>query len=348
MIDHTIVGTVRVLDQIYSPELGNRRDILVYLPPGYDASRQRYPVIYMHDGQNLFDQATSYNDEWQVDETMEALSRAGYPAIVVGISNLGEQRIEEYSPFEDPRHGGGKGQAYLAFIVQTLKPLIDRQFRTLPDRLHTGIMGSSMGGLISLYAFFKHRQIFGFTGVMSPSLWFAGRAIFDLLRAEPLAPGTIYLDIGRLEGPEELVDFRQMCALLIDKGYRPGSDILCVEEPTAEHSEPAWSGRLHAALRFLLERPTASPPLTTVGRVRSQGGRAIWPGAPYPLGATWDGQGVNFAIFSEQASAIELCLFDSPEAPTEAERIRMPEQTDRVWYCYLPGLQPGQLYGYRV
>jgi glycogen operon protein len=339
---------VRVLEQIYSPELDNRRDILVYLPPEYDANQQRYTVVYMHDGQNLFDQATSYGCEWQVDETMEMLSRAGYPAIVVGIPNLGEQRIEEYSPFDDPQHGGGKGAAYLEFIVRTLKPLIDQQFRTLPDRLHTGIMGSSMGGLISLYAFFQHHDVFGFTGVMSPSLWFAGRAIFDLLRAAPFAPGTIYLDIGRLEGPEELVDFRQMCALLIDKGYRPGSDILCVEEPAAEHCEPAWAGRLHAALRFLLERPTASPPLTTVSSVRGQGGRAIWPGAPYPLGATWDGQGVNFAIFSEQASAVELCLFDAPDAPHESERIRMPEQTDRVWHAYLPGLQPGQLYGYRV
>ena len=91
---------------------------------------------------------------------------------------------------------------------------------------------------------------------MSPSLWFAGRAIFDVLRTAPFAPGTIYMDIGRLEGSDELIDFRQMYALLIDKDYRPGSDILCVEEPTAEHTEPAWSGRLHAALRFLLERPT--------------------------------------------------------------------------------------------
>jgi predicted alpha/beta superfamily hydrolase len=146
MSEHTIVGTVRVLEQVASPELGNQRDIFVYLPPGYDASQQRYPVLYMHDGQNLFDEATSYSGEWQVDETMEALSRAGYPAIVVGIPNLGERRIEEYNPVDTPQHGGGKGGLYLTFIVQTLKPLIDGQFRTLPDRLHTGIMGASMGG----------------------------------------------------------------------------------------------------------------------------------------------------------------------------------------------------------
>jgi predicted alpha/beta superfamily hydrolase len=345
---NTIVGTVRVLRQVYSPQLDNQRDILVYLPPGYDQTDMRYPVIYMHDGQNLFDEATSYTCEWQVDETMEQLSRAGYAAIVVGISNLGRKRIDEYSPFEDSRHGGGNGEQYLAFIVQTLKPMIDEQFRTLSDRMHTGIMGSSMGGLISLYAFARYNGVFGFAGVMSPSLWFADRAIFEVVKAAAFVPGTIYLDIGRQEGADELVDFRRMCALLVDKGYRPGNDILCVEEPTAEHCEPAWSGRLHAALRFLLERPSQSPPLTPLNTVRGYGGRATWPGTPYPLGATWDGQGVNFALFSEQASAVDLCLFDSPNAPYESERIRMPEQTDRVWHVYLPELRPAQLYGYRI
>jgi glycogen operon protein len=337
-----------VLKQIHSPQLDNQRDILVYLPPEYDTSAARYPVIYMHDGQNLFDQATAYDHEWQVDETMQALSAAGYPAIVVGIPNMADERVDEYGPFADPRHGGGNGEAYLAFLVETLKPLIDEQFRTLGDRVHTGIMGSSMGGLISLYALFRHPDIFGFMGAMSPSLWFADRAIVEFVRGAAAPPATIYIDIGRLEGPEELVDFRQMCALLIDKGYRPGTDILCVEEPLAEHNEPAWLGRLHAALRFLLERPTQSPPLPVVSSVRGQGGRAIWPGQPYPLGATWDGQGVNFALFSENATAVELCLFDSPDAAHETERVRMPEQTDRVWHVYLPALQPGQLYGYRV
>jgi glycogen operon protein len=348
MSEHTIVGTLNMIEGVASPQLGNQRDILIYLPPGYDQSETRYPVIYMHDGQNLFDEATAYGGEWQVDETMEALSRAGYPAIVVGIPNLAKQRIDEYGPFPDARHGRGKGDQYLAFIVETLKPDIDQQFRTLPDRLHTGIMGSSMGGLISLYALFRYPEIFGFAGVMSPSLWFAERAIFPFVQQARFLPGTVYMDIGRLKGPDELADFRRMCALLIDKGYHPGSDLLCVEEPTAEHDEPAWSGRLHAALRFLLERPTESPPIAPVSTVRGYTARAIWPGIPYPLGASWDGQGVNFALFSEHATAVELCLFDSPDAPNEAERIRLPEQTDRVWHIYLPGLQPGQLYGYRV
>src|SRR5262245_43792796 len=124
MSEHTIVGTVRVLDQVYSPQLDNRRDILVYLPPEYDQSAARYPVVYMHEGQKPFDQATSSSREWQVDETMEALSQAGYPAIVVGIPSLDEAR-DEYSPFPDPIYGGGKGEQYLAFVVETLKPRVD-------------------------------------------------------------------------------------------------------------------------------------------------------------------------------------------------------------------------------
>ncbi len=348
MTDHTIVGTVKTLPSVYSPQLDNSRDILVYLPPDYETGEQRYPVLYMHDGQNLFDEVTSHTGEWLVDETMEELSRTGYPAIVVGISNRGEERIHEYSPFEDPKHGGGKGDQYLAFLIETIKPRIDEEFRTLPGRLHTGIMGSSLGGLISLYALFRHGNIFGFAGVMSPSLWFADQAIFPFVQQAPFTPGTIYLDIGRAEGVEELMDVRRMCALLVDKGYRPGTDVLCVEEPMAEHGEAAWSGRLHSALRFLLEHPTQSPPLVAVSQGVPVSVRELRPGDPYPLGATWDGEGVNFAIFAEHATAVELCLFDGPDAPTESERIRLPEQTDQIWHAYLPGIKPGQLYGYRV
>jgi isoamylase len=350
MSEHTtVVGDVRVLKDFESPQLGNTRDILVYVPPDYDqAHDRRYPVLYMHDGQNLFDEATSFDKEWQVDETMEMLSQEGYPAIVVGIPNKGEERIAEYSPFKDAEHGGGKGDAYLAFIVETLKPFIDGEFRTEPDRVHTGIMGSSLGGLISLYAMFKHSETFGFAGVMSPSLWFAERAIFSVIQRTPFSPGTLYVDIGREEGAEELVDFRRICAVLIDKGYRPGTDILCVEEPAAEHNEPAWASRLQGALRFLLHRPHESPPISGVTPATEAPVRELWPGTPYPLGATWDAQGVNFALYAENATAVELCLFDAPDAPYESERIRLPEQTDQVWHVYVPGLQPGQLYGYRV
>ena len=134
---HTVAGTLKVLPAVRSPQLGNRRDLLVWLPPSYEQGDARYAVLYMHDGQNLFDEATSYAGEWQVDETMQALSLEGLEVIVVGIPNAGEQRPCEYSPFADWPEQGRRGEAYLAFVVDTVKPLIDRDFRTLGDRAHT-------------------------------------------------------------------------------------------------------------------------------------------------------------------------------------------------------------------
>src|SRR5688572_27604222 len=180
---HSVVGDVRVLPQVWSEELENERDIYVYLPPSYATSGRRYPVIYMHDGQNLFEPSLSFAGDWQVDETMEALSRQGVEAIVAGVPNMGVRRCNEYSPF-----GDGCGDAYLAFLADTLKPLIDDVLRTLPGREHTGIVGSSMGGLISLYAAVRRPEVFGFMGALSPSLWYAGRAIFEVVRDAPRSP----------------------------------------------------------------------------------------------------------------------------------------------------------------
>jgi predicted alpha/beta superfamily hydrolase len=259
--EHTVVGTMKALAQLESPQLGNRRDILVYLPPSYNRSQRRYPVIYMHDGQNLFDRATSFGEEWEVDQTLEAASRDGLEAIVVGIPNLGEERLNEYSPWHDRRHDqGGKGSAYLEFIVHTLKPLIDRDFRTLPGRESTGIAGSSMGGLISLYAFFKHSLTFGFVGVMSPALWFAGHSIFPFIKERPFVPGRIYLDVGTSEGSEELHDVRRLRDLLAQKGYRTGRDLLYVVEMGGQHNERAWARRLRRELHFLLGVPQQTTP----------------------------------------------------------------------------------------
>jgi predicted alpha/beta superfamily hydrolase len=249
---HTVVGNLKIGAGVYSPQLNNQRDILVYLPPSYAHSNERYPVLYMHDGQNLFDRATSFVDEWGVDETMEVLSREGHESIIVGIPNMGLERCNEYSPFEDGHRGGGCGEKYLQFLVQTLKPRIDHDFRTRTDRQHTGIMGSSMGGLISLYGFLRHPHIFGFAGVMSPSLWFANRAIFEYVAAAPFVPGKLYLDMGTMEGPAMLADARRMCRLLMHKGYRADQYIQYVEDQGAGHTETAWAQRFGPALQWLL------------------------------------------------------------------------------------------------
>ncbi len=264
---HSISGNIKIAQNVYSPQLKNQRDILVYLPPSYDQSQNRYPVLYMHDGYNLFDEATSFTGEWHVDETMEKLgAEENLEAIVVGIPSMGPERLAEYSPFVDHLHGGGKGEAYLSFMVHTLKPLIDTAFRTLPDKEHTGISGSSMGGLISLYAFFRFPAVFGFAGVMSPSLWFANRAIFDYIEHTPYQQGKIYLDAGTREMGGHWSDqtamrsrsrryygrVRRIKRILVQKGYRPTRNLLHVEDAGGGHNESAWAFRLPNAIRFFL------------------------------------------------------------------------------------------------
>jgi predicted alpha/beta superfamily hydrolase len=251
-IEHTVVGNVQVLTGVESPQLRNVRDLYVYLPPSYANDERRYPVVYMHDGQNLFDRATSFGEEWEVDQTLEAASREGLEAIVVGIPNTGAARLDEYSPFVQPRRGGGRGGAYLDFIIDAIKPIVDADFRTLPGRATTGIAGSSMGGLISLYAFFRRPDVFGFVGALSPALWFGERRIFDFIDAAPFVEGRIYLDCGTREGAAEVVDVARMRDLLMRKGYRLRRDLLYVVARGAGHDERAWGGRLPRAVRFLL------------------------------------------------------------------------------------------------
>lgn len=264
---HRVSGDVRVFTNVHSPQLHNERNVLVYLPPSYRESDRHYPVLYMHDGQNLYDAATSFAGEWGVDEAMEQLAREeGLEAIVVAIPNMGSDRLDEYSPFADPAAGGGgKGNQYVSFIVNTLKPLIDTELRTLPQRRSTGIMGSSMGGLISLYAFFRREDIFGFAGVMSPSLWFARGAIYHYVETASYLPGRIYLDAGTRElGGSRLAllkrarsrsyyaSVRRLKRILVSKGYRPRRDLMHVEEKWATHSEAAWARRVPCAIRFFL------------------------------------------------------------------------------------------------
>jgi len=249
-----VVGNIRVLPAVASPELGNTRDVQVYLPPSYQSSGRHYPVIYMHDGQNLFDPTASFAGEWRVDDTLEGLGPEGVEAIVVAVPNMGEQRIDEYSPFRDPVKGGGRGDAYVDFLVRTLKPEIDRLFRTRHERTHTGIMGSSMGGLISLYAFFREPRVFGAAGVMSPALWFAGGAIFDYVASHRDWTGRIYVDVGTEEGRPNVRNARLMARLLRRTASRPRLGVMYVEGRGAAHNESAWADRFERAVRFLLPR----------------------------------------------------------------------------------------------
>jgi predicted alpha/beta superfamily hydrolase len=261
-----VAGTVKVLRGVRSAVLGNARDLLVYLPPSYGKVNRTYPTLYMHDGQNLFDEATSFAGEWRADETLEALAADGIEAIIVGIPNSGEQRLAEYSPFEDPRFGGGRAAEYLSFVVDTVKPLVDEAFHTTGERHGTATIGSSMGGLFSFYAFFERPDVFGLVGAVSPSVGFARRALIGYLERAPFVGGRIYMDVGtheempRHRDPLELRGepgayvklVRRARELLVVKGYEPERDLVYVEDEGAVHNEAAWAARLPEALRFLL------------------------------------------------------------------------------------------------
>lgn len=261
-----VAGTVKVLRGVRSEMLGNERDILVWLPPSHGLINRTYPTLYMHDGQNLFDRQTSFAGEWGVDETLEALATEGIEAIVVGIPNAGQRRLAEYSPFEDPRFGGGRAADYLSFVVEVVRPLVDEAFRTTGQPEGTATIGSSMGGLISLWAFFERPDVFGLAGAVSPSIGFAGEAMIRYLERARFAGGRIYMDVGMNEGvprrpgvgelrrdPSGYVRLvRRARELLVRKGYIEGRDLLYVEDPAGAHNEAAWAARLPEALRFLL------------------------------------------------------------------------------------------------
>jgi predicted alpha/beta superfamily hydrolase len=247
-------STVETVAGVASAALGNVRDVYVCLPPAYARSTRRFPVLYMQDGQNLFDPARSFAGSWRVDLAMDAMWRRSSQAIVVGIPNMGPQRIAEYSPWVDAKNGGGRGDAYLDFVADEVKPLIDARYRTLPARAHTGIAGSSMGALLALYAFFARQDVFGFAGILSPSLWFADGAAFPYIEARQPPAGRVYLDVGGREGPRTSVNARLLRDMLVSKGYTLGRDLKWVEDPDGEHNEAAWGRRFRAALPFLLKR----------------------------------------------------------------------------------------------
>jgi predicted alpha/beta superfamily hydrolase len=231
---------------------GLHRDLSVYLPPSYRDGDRHYPVLYMQDGQNLFDPAASFAGSWRVDLAMDRAASRGIEGIAVGIPNAGEDRISEYSPFDDSQTGPGRAVEYVGYLAETIKPMVDARFRTLPRRETTVVAGSSMGGLVSLFAGFARPDVFGVVAALSPSLWYAGRAIFGLLEAAPLHPGKIYLDVGRLEGVRTVDDARRLRDLLRAKGYLPGAQLRYVEDRAGKHEEAAWGRRFQAALPFLL------------------------------------------------------------------------------------------------
>jgi predicted alpha/beta superfamily hydrolase len=242
----TVVGDVRVLRRAAD------RDLYAYLPPSR-GGRMQFPVVYMLDGQNLFDDATAHSGtEWRVDETMEELAREGIAAIVVGVPAApGEERGHEYS--------GAKIDEHLSFLVDTVRPLVEEAFDVDPHRERRGIAGSSLGGVASLHAVYTRPETFGFAGLFSPAFWWTGDdRWFELVERNTKPDARVYIDVGDSEMPEDeqtrrryVEGFERMTSLLRSRGFDNGS-LRAVLERGGAHHETDWARRLPDALRFLL------------------------------------------------------------------------------------------------
>ena len=224
-------------------------DLIVHLPPGYHETDRSYPVLYLQDGQNLFDPATAFGgQDWHVDRTADALIENGSiePLIIVGIYNAGEKRIEEYT-----RHRRHYGR----MLVEELKPFIDSEYRTASDWVNTGLGGSSLGGLVSLALGLHYSEVFGKLAILSPSVWWDNRAILRFLHAADVVKRPrIWLDIGTEEGssPERTThDVRLLRDALVAKGWTQGDDLTYFEAEGAGHNEGAWAARVEPMLRYL-------------------------------------------------------------------------------------------------
>lgn len=253
----TATANVQLLPEVFTlPTLERQRQIRVYLPPGYDQSAEHYPVLYMHDGQNVFDVATAFAGEWGVDETLNDLARQGWlKLIVVAVDNGGQHRMTEYSGWNNVRFGQAEGAAYLTFLTQTVKPYIDQHYRTLSDVNNTGIIGSSMGGLISHYALFtwpgaQSDAVFAKAGIYSPSYWYAD-AVYTETESQKLAPdGRVALLVGEKEGKDMVSNMQKMASLLRQQGLTPAQ--LSVKQVAgAEHNEAFWRSEFADTVLFL-------------------------------------------------------------------------------------------------
>jgi predicted alpha/beta superfamily hydrolase len=241
-------------------------DLIVYVPPMYEAQvDRRFPVLYMQDGQNLFDPETSFipGNYWRMGETADALIEAGAiePLIIVGIYNAGVKRIDEYTPVEDKRLGGGQADAYGRMLVEELKPFIAKQYRTLPEAGNCGMGGSSLGGLVTLYLGLRYPAEFSRLAVVSPSVWWRNRTILKTVASLPKKPELrIWLDIGTKESTRALPDARLLRDGLIKKGWQLGQDLTYFEAEGAEHTESAWAERVVPMLKFLFPGPAKINP----------------------------------------------------------------------------------------
>ncbi|AWA30229.1 alpha-mannosidase [Flavobacterium magnum] len=235
---------------IDAPQLHVAKKIWVYLPKSYaDNPKKRYQVMYMHDAQNLFDKKTAFAGEWEVDETLDRLNAN---VIVIGIEHGNDKRIDELTPFKNEKYGGGNADAYLDFIVTTLKPYVDKTYRTKTSAKHTTIFGSSLGGLVSFYAVLKYPSVFGKAGVFSPSFWFS-EDIYKMMESAPKTKAKIYLLCGDSESKEidVVADVNKMHRLLDENRCYCLHLTEKVIVRGGEHNEKLWREHFEKAYLWL-------------------------------------------------------------------------------------------------
>jgi len=250
-------GQLQRHDNFRSKFLRNQRSLIVYLPPGYrEQPERRFPVLYLHDGQNLFDGSTSFvpGQDWHVGQTADEEIKAGRvePLIIVGIYNTGKSRISEYTPTRMPKLGGGRANRYGKFLLEEVIPFVRREYRGAGGAWRTGIGGSSLGGLVSLYLGLQRPDVFGKIAALSPSVWWNQRVIYRFAEAMKVqSRPRIWLDIGTREGPRILEDVERYRDILLSRGWHYDNDLHYERVEGAEHNELAWARRVGPFLRFL-------------------------------------------------------------------------------------------------
>ena len=255
---HTSVGNTKILDMdFYIPQLNRYRRVWIYLPQDYYTANNSYPVMYMHDGQNLFDNVYAAFGEWNVDETMESIfSSFSTSAIIVGIDNSVE-RLNEYSPWYNIDYAvGGLGDEYASFIVNTLKPFIDGYFRTVSDRQHTAIMGSSMGGLISFFAATEYQNIFSKAGIFSPSFWFSD-SVYSFIQQRGHQYDMRYYFLSEDNGGTVVENSNKVIDTLLANGFS-SNELIHKTVLGANHNEQFWSSEFGDAFKWLFDGITNS------------------------------------------------------------------------------------------
>ncbi|MBP9883512.1 MAG: alpha/beta hydrolase [Chitinophagales bacterium] len=245
------------------------RRIWIYLPKDYPVSGKSYPVLYMQDGQNLFDVKSSFSGEWEIDEYMDSIQE---PCIVVGIDNGGETRINEYNPNDTESHGAGMGKEYLQRLVDILKPYVDQNFRTKPEPAFTAIAGSSLGGLITFYAALYHPEVFGHAGIFSPSFWIVpdiGSQVMEKAKGRHRAQ-RFYFYGGGKEGAEMEANINLVSGL-VRKNLDAEVTVVIAEKGT--HSESSWRKMFPDFYVWLAAGFYETPPVSSKKSVRASGGR---------------------------------------------------------------------------